>query len=128
MTSSVGNLSALSYENIAQTSSNYSKLYVPVSRSALLYSHFEHVSGVAAKAGQTGVSIDKLRILNSMIEHIADIKNQPAPKIKSLENIPEKDVSQMMNSLQKEIHKAMKTPYILSGARPLSGELFSFQV
>ena len=71
MTTFVGNMNAISYENIVTNSSSFGKLYVPVSKSALLYSHFEHVQGVTAQAGQAGVSISKLRILNSMIEHVS---------------------------------------------------------
>ena len=39
---------------------NAEKLYVPVTKSSLMYSHFEHVSGVVAKNGQSGTSISKI--------------------------------------------------------------------
>lgn len=128
MTSSIGNLNAFSYENVAQTNNNFNKLYVPVNKSALLYSHFEHVSGVAAKAGQQGVSISKLSILNTMIERVSEIKNQKAPKLQSLENLSENDVNSLIRSFQKEIQNAVKNPYIISGAKPLPGNLISFSI
>ena len=43
--------------NSAYSAQTASKLYVPVNKSSLLYSHFDHVSGVAAKKGQNGISI-----------------------------------------------------------------------
>ena len=58
MTSAIGNFSnAYSYSGAIGASGAAGKLYVPVSRTALLYSHFDHVSGVAASNGQSGVSI-----------------------------------------------------------------------
>ena len=71
MTTSIGNINTFSYGTGygSGPAAASGKLYVPVSKSALLYSHFDHVSGVAASGGQSGVSISKLRILNSLIDH-----------------------------------------------------------
>ena len=63
MTSIIPGLASFSYSNSSIVAAA-GKMYVPVSKSALLYSHFDHVSGVAAGNGQSGVSISKLRILN----------------------------------------------------------------
>ena len=60
MISSLGNMNAFTYSTIS--SAGTGKLYVPVSQNSLLYSHFSHVSGVAAKNDQSGVSISKIRI------------------------------------------------------------------
>ena len=77
MTSIIPGLASFSYSNSSIVAAA-GKMYVPVSKSALLYSHFDHVSGVAAGNGQSGVSISKLRILNSLIERVSAIKNEPA--------------------------------------------------
>ena len=84
MTGAIGNYSSIiSYGGMADSGAA-GKLYVPVSRSALLYSHFDHVSGVAAGNGQQGVSISKIRILNSLIDRMAAIKNQPKESISDI--------------------------------------------
>ena len=98
------------------------KMYVPVSKSALLYSHFDHVSGVAASNGQSGVSISKLRILNSLIERVSAIKNEPAKEIKELDP---KQAEALIQNYQKQLQTALQTPYILNGAQPMAGDLFS---
>ena len=72
MISSLGNMNAFTYSTIS--SAGTGKLYVPVSQNSLLYSHFSHVSGVAAKNDQSGVSISKIRILNSLIENLTNAK------------------------------------------------------
>ena len=98
------------------------KMYVPVSKSALLYSHFDHVSGVAASNGQNGVSISKLRILNSLIERVSTIKNEP---VKEIKEIDPKQADILIQSYQKQLQQALQTPYILNGAQPMAGDLFS---
>ena len=98
------------------------KMYVPVSKSALLYSHFDHVSGVAAKAGQEGVSISKLRILNSLIERVSAIKNEPAQSVK---DISPDQADALIQNYQKQLQQSLQTPYILNGAQPMAGDLFS---
>lgn len=123
MSSFIGNLNTIKYESMS--SSNVAgKLYVPVSKSALMYSHFEHVSGVAAKPGQNGVSINRLSILNSLIERVSAIKNE---KVNSVNDANPQQIEKMIASYQKELKSALNNTYALSGARPIPGELFSIQ-
>ncbi len=123
MSSFIGNLNTIKYESLS-SSNNAGKLYVPVNKTALLYSHFEHVSGVAAGSGQNGVSINRLRILNSLIERVSALKNEKPATVKSLGS---NEIEKMIQAYQKEMKTAMKNTYALSGARPLPGELFSIQ-
>lgn len=118
----IGNIGTYSYGNVG--ASGAGKLYVPVSQSALLYSHFDHVSGVAVKSGQNGVSISKIRILNSLIERLSAIKNEPK---ESITDISDDQADVLIENYQKQIQQAAtQTPYLLSGAAPQAGELFSF--
>ena len=104
-----------------------SKLYVPVSSASLLYSHFDHVQGVAAKKGQSGVSISKIQILNTLIDHLSSIKSgNSKPALKSTS--PE-EIENLIKNYQTQISQAVKaaetTPYILAGNKPEAGVLFS---
>jgi len=122
MTSIIPGLSNFSYSN-STLAAAAGKMYVPVSKSALLYSHFDHVSGVAAGNGQNGVSISKLRILNSLIERVSAIKNEPVKKFS--EDMPEEVTDSLIKNYQQQLQQALQTPYILSGAQPMAGDLFS---
>jgi hypothetical protein len=51
---------------------------VPVSPGSYIYSHFKHVSGVPAPEGSRGVSINRLKILDVLIEQLAQMKKRPA--------------------------------------------------
>lgn len=122
---SIGYLNAFSYSSSISSSGSSGKLYVPVSRSSLIYSNFDHVSGVAAKTGQNGVSISKIRILNSLIERLSAIQNEPK---KSVQNISENQAEVLIKNYQKQISQAVQNPYIINGAKPMPGDLFQIQV
>lgn len=122
MTSSIGNISStFSFSSMASSNGASGKLYVPVSKSALLYSHFDHVSGVAAKTGQNGVSISKIRILNSLIERLSAIKNEPN---KSITDISDEQADVLIENYQKQLQQAVAQPYVTAGAQPQAGALF----
>ena len=121
MTSIIPGLAGFSYSNSSIVAAA-GKMYVPVSKSALLYSHFDHVSGVAAGNGQNGVSISKLRILNSLIERVSAIKNEPA---KTLKEVSPDMADSLIQNYQKQLQQALQTPYILNGAQPQAGDLFT---
>ena len=118
MTTSIGNINAFSYGSSFGTSpvASSGKLYVPVSKSALLYSHFDHVSGVAASSGQMGVSISKIRILNSLIDHLSKIKNV----------VPDNGESGLyIKVYQQQLQQTVKNnSYLIAGAQPQAGALF----
>lgn len=124
MTTSIGNINAFSYGSSFGTSpvAASGKLYVPVSKSALLYSHFDHVSGVAASSGQMGVSISKIRILNSLIDHLSTMKNEPK---QSVTDISDEQADVLIKAYQQQIQQTMKNnSYIIPGAQPQPGALF----
>ena len=122
MTGAIGNYSSIiSYGGMAGNGAA-SKLYVPVSRSALLYSHFDHVSGVAASNGQQGVSISKIRILNSLIERISAIKNQAK---ESITDISDDQAQILIEQYQKQLRQTVaQQSFALAGAQPMAGALF----
>lgn len=124
MISSLGSLNAYSYQT--NLSSNGAKLYVPVSKSALLYSHFDHISGIAAGSGQYGVSISKIQILNSLLDHLSSIRNEVKTPSKQLSNT---QTDELIKNFQKQLQQvANQTPFLLSGAKPITGSLFSIDI
>jgi hypothetical protein len=55
------------------------KMSLPVAPSSYIYSHFKHVSGTPAPEGTRGVAISRLKILDVLIEQLAQIKKRPEP-------------------------------------------------
>jgi hypothetical protein len=122
--SSIGTLNPYSYGSFS-TGSASGKLYVPVNPMAVVYAQFDHISGIAARQGENGVSISRIQILNTLIDHLAALKNQPKTGIQTLSD---KQVDALIENYQKQIQEAVhSTPYILSGAQPQTGSLFSIR-
>lgn len=105
------------------------KVYVPVKPLNVIYTQFDHVSGVEAKKGQQGVSVSKARILNTLINHLVSQKEQ-----KGLEQKPDVFgdskkldvlIAQYQDKLQATIQTAEAVGYGLAGASPDVGVLFS---
>lgn len=119
---------AVLMNSLYSATQNAGKLYVPVSSSALIYSHFDHVSGVKAKNGQNGISISKIRILNTLIDHLSSLQSKPTFDSKKL--ISSENIDSLIENYQtqiKQIVTASQTaPYGLAGKLPESGILFSF--
>lgn len=125
MTSSISNMSPYSY-NISSSGAS-GKLYVPVNPSAVIYAQFNHISGVAAHEGQHGVSVSKIQILNTLIDNLSRIKAEPVDQRTTKMTNEEADalIESYQQQIEQTIQAAKTAPYILSGARPDTGALFS---
>ena len=87
------------------SSGTASKMYVPVNKSSLIYSHFDHVSGVAAKKGQQGVSISKINILNTLIDNLSSIKSGKRPTVSAT---TDEQLDTLIENYQTQIKQAVK--------------------
>ena len=74
------------------------RAYVPVKPSQVIYAHFKYVSGFAQSQGQSGMSIDKLRILNSIIDQLVSMKTNEAQKANLTESASAQLQSEMTES------------------------------
>jgi len=121
-------LNAYSYNTHFASNSAANKLFVPVAPAMVIYTQFDHVAGVAATQGQSGISVSKIKILNTLIEqlvsmrHNATIKKAPAP-------VSDAEMDTRIKNYQNEIKSLIKqaeyNPYILPAATPQSGAIFS---
>jgi hypothetical protein len=65
----------------AISASHGGKMSLPVAPGNYIYSHFKHVSGTPAPEGSRGVSISRLKILDVLIDQLAQIKQRPEPAL-----------------------------------------------
>lgn len=129
MITNMHNLSPYSYNTVASYGAG-SKLYVPVSPSSVVYAQFDHISGIAAKGGQHGVSITKIQILNALIENLSKIKaNAKINPVSKETNLSDEQVNNLIKNYQAQLKQtvasAQSTPYLLAGVKPQNGTLFS---
>jgi len=132
MTTNMHNLSPYSY-NVMASGGFSGKLYVPVKPSSVVFAQFDHISGIAAKNGQSGVSISKIKILNTLIENLSKIKaNSKNNYIVKDSHLSDEQVDVLIEKYQKEIKTvvslAQSNPFILSGVKPEAGALFALDV
>lgn len=124
------NASNFNYSGIV-SSSGHGKLYVPVAQQNVIYAHFDHVTGVAAKPNQQGVSISKIQILNSLLNQLISMKNQPKVNV-APENMDDSQLDALIQSTQSKIQTniqvAQATGYGLAGVAPEAGAVFSLDV
>jgi hypothetical protein len=109
-----------------------SRTTIPVAPSAYIYSHFKHVSGVPAPEGTKGVAVSKIKILDTLIEHLSQARKKSNVS-------PELDTSKMsdhqlniaIQNLQNEIDRLSASgasmPYSPL-SQPAAGTLFSISV
>jgi len=125
----VGGISNISIPNLSYSVVNFGKMSIPVDSSSLVYSQFEHVSGVPAPDGTQGISISKLNLLDVLIGQLSRIRQSaPAqPQVQSTVN-PYEGVDALIEKLSSQIQQAKSAsevmPYNLS-PNAGTGVLFS---
>jgi len=120
--------------NASQSSVSHGvKASLPVAPSAAIYAHFKHISGVPAPDGVQGVNINKLKIIDTLIEQISKMKKQPEPSdVQPLSDISgtndEKRINALIDKFQNQVRQAVNSnsPYV--PAAPLTGAIFNISV
>lgn len=115
----------LSYAYAARGSGG--RISLPVSAGEVLYSSFEHVSGVAASPGEPVASIDRLKILDILIDRLSNMKSEPLAASEKPQGLSSERIDALINEYGSELRSraaAPVTPY--SFRSPVeSGMLFS---
>jgi len=123
----------ISIPSISHIMAQGRKMSIPVDPASLIYSHFEHVSGIAAPQGTNGVAISKLNLLDVLIGQLNQIKKSGmSPSIPAEHtDTSQLDASQIdalienyRNQIQEAISASAAMPYIQSPSAP-SGAVFS---
>jgi hypothetical protein len=119
----VGTIPSNAFPNIYAISATLgSRVAVPVSPSAYIYSHFKHVSGVPASEGEAGVNINKLKIIDTLIEQLSKMRKEHEPLVDTGQNEEKR-----MNSLFEKVRSVQaanaKNPF--APAVPHIGTIFN---
>lgn len=115
----------LSYAHAA--GSGAGRISLPVPASQLLYSGFEHVTGVPAPEGGTALSIDRLKILDVLIDRLSSVKSEPLAAREAPSSLTSGRVDALIEQYGSELHAlaaAPSLPYAQVPSIP-SGSLFS---
>lgn len=111
----------------AINASQSGRMSLPVSSSSYIYSHFKHVSGVPAPEGVRGVNINKLKILDTLIEQLSRMKKEPYTALYGDEQTEEDRINAMIERYQGQIRlvQATNAAFPYRPAAPDAGMVFS---
>ncbi|GHV69639.1 hypothetical protein AGMMS49928_12680 [Spirochaetia bacterium] len=103
-----GAMPTLSLPNVgyAINVSQGGRMSIPVSPASYIYSHFKHVSGVPAPEGVRGASINKLKILDVLIERLVQLKKQAEPAFTAGGSVSEDRIDALIEQYEGEIRQA----------------------
>jgi hypothetical protein len=101
----VSGVSSITIPTLSYTAGQYGKMALPVDSSSLVYSHFEHVSGIPAPEGTQGVSISKLNLLDVLIGIVSQINKTPVAQTPANLN-PAGGVDALIENLENQIRQA----------------------
>jgi hypothetical protein len=129
------NIESASYNTIptigyAISASQGGRMSLPVSPSSYIYSQFKHVSGVPAPEGVQGVNINRLKIIDTLIEQLSQMKKQPEPLLAVNDQDSEHAIEAMIEQYQNQVRTIQEnranSPYALTP--PPTGSLFNIFV
>jgi hypothetical protein len=127
MTTNINSLNADSYGNLfAGGTSGGGKLFVPVRPNEVIHTQFDHVAGVPAAPKGEGVSVSKIKILDTLIDQLIAVKNQP-DAMKEQQNVDGGNIDALITAYQERLsaalNQAKSNPFMPTGAIP-GGQLF----
>ena len=96
-------LSTLSYTAMTSISAG-GRAYLPVDTKQVVYSHFQYVSGVPRTKDQNGISIGKLKILNTLIDQLVRMRENERENKLLTTNSDEKTLDAMIEYVNTKIH------------------------
>ena len=99
----VRGVSTMTIPTLSYSVASSGKMSIPVDSASLVYSHFEHVSGVLAPEGTEGISISKLNLLDALISQLSNISNNTIPQPAA---DPYKGVDAIIENLQIKANQA----------------------
>ncbi len=103
MLSNIGSLQTISYSAVPSASAG-GRTYIPVDPHQFLYSQFQYVAGIPAAKGQSGISVDRLKILNTLIDHLVSMKEKNVmPKIQGETKLTNDQIDTLIKQYQEQI-------------------------
>ena len=121
------NLNASTYRTLFSSSTG--RLYVPVKPSVAVFTQFDYVRGTPAEKGQKGVPVDRIRILNSLIDQLVSMRQKPASKEDMLD-LTDSQKDALIKTYQKQIKNSIAIAnlpgtYGFAGLMPQAGAVFN---
>ena len=106
--------------NVAQlmsVKSSSGRINIPVSRAQSLYAQFKYVQGVPANSQRNAVPVNRLRVLNSLIDSLVSLKDGSAPR-PNLAHMSDKAIDAMISQYADKLHSAVSSQSLPYSSAP----------
>ena len=114
----------LSYIYAARYTSG--RLNLPVLKDEALYANFQHIAGVPAPAGGAAYSIDKLHILEVLIDQLENQRSQPLAALEAPNDLSAARVDALIKQYGDELHALASSGPVPYGPKAsVPGDLFT---
>jgi hypothetical protein len=111
-----GLLSTYSY-SYASTHNASGKVAIPVKPYMVIYSQLEHISGYADPKGSNSISLNKVYMLNTLIDKVSSSSVDSASKKIDTKGLSEAQIDSMISDyqakLQTQLNTAKANPYAI---------------
>ena len=85
------------------------RIALPVSRAVVLYSRYKHVRGMVSPDPSRGVSLAKLRALDSLIDRLVRLHGTQ-PLVRNAKGLRKHEVDGLIASYRKGVHRIVSNP------------------
>ena len=116
----LGSPNVFQLSRLVTSSSNSSKLTLPVERQWMLYSRLKHVHGVPSGANSEGLPLHKLRALDNYIDRLIRLKGSKASGL-DVTHMSEGELDRQISIQQQKLHQALK----IISLTPLAGSQYN---
>lgn len=114
--------------HLANVSGATRKMVFPVVPSQYIYSHFKHVSGTPAADGSRGITVTKLKVLDVLIDQLAELKKKGDPSFGAAGPMSDERIDALIEQYETQIRSARAAsralPYLPMPSAP-AGAVFS---
>jgi len=110
---SIGNIQNLGMSRMLQAAYSSSPLSFPVDRSQYIYARFKNISSVPAMGNASGVSLSRLRVIDTLVGSIKG--GSSIIDSEQLSNMNDSQLNAMINKLAEQVHRKASTPAAVPG-------------
>ncbi|MCF7928513.1 MAG: hypothetical protein K9L68_06035 [Spirochaetales bacterium] len=125
MIEAIPSSSNIAIANLVRATTTSNRISVPI-RQSNVYARFKHVFGVPSGTNQDGVSLLKLKALDSMIDRLSTLHGEQASSIQA-RRVTEQNIDSLLEETRNALQGAVASRhgYGLSGLNA-TGELVDF--
>ena len=103
----ITNANVFQFSRIASYREGSSRVALPVDRNMVLYSRYKHVRGVPSIGGGGTLPLDRLRVLDNLIDRLMSLKSGGL-YAKNVDRMTTREIDELIKQYEAELHQTAK--------------------